>query len=77
MRASNSRTSSTVKRLSIESIGTSCRTVGKPWPSGSAPPTRCVGLSGVTSEGCSDSRRTSSAKSASYSASESSGFDST
>jgi len=55
----------------MESIGSSCRTCSR--PSSGAPPTRCVGESGVRSSGNSSSRAFSSPNSRSYSASLTSG----
>ena len=75
MRASNSRKSSGEVALSSESIATRCSTGWK--VSTAAPATRWVGLSAVTRSGNSASSALSSRMSESYSASETSGRDST
>jgi hypothetical protein len=77
MRASNFSAPAAVVSVSvsIESIGTACRTGTS--PSSTAPSTRCVGESAVTRCGCSASIACSSWNSASYSASGTVGASST
>ena len=67
MRRSNPCTSSAVKALSSESIGTWCTT--SPKAALGVPDTRCVGESGVISSGCCASSARNSCISRSYSAS--------
>ena len=75
IRASNSRSSSGEVELSSDSIATRCST---DWNASiGVPPTRWVGLSGVTISGNSASSAFSSRISPSYSASDTSGRAST
>jgi len=67
MRRTKSRTSSSLKALASDSIGTAWR-ISANFEDG-RPPTRRVGESGVASSGCAASSASSSRTSASYSAS--------